>query len=209
VPLRASAGKGEAMDFLAELDAYAPPGGGDLAAAGEADDVTVVRELVAGGDPWSRANPVHVTGSAVVLHPPSRRVLLRWHERMGSWLHVGGHVDPGETSPWNAVEREALEETGLTDLQAWPDPAKPAIIHVAVVPVPAANDEPAHNHADVRYVLATARPDDAVPERPSAPLRWVHVAEARDLVGPDNLRTTLDRVEVLLDEYGSRAEPSP
>jgi 8-oxo-dGTP pyrophosphatase MutT (NUDIX family) len=190
------------MEFVAELDAYAPPSGDGLAAAGEAEDVAVVRGLVVGGDPWSRSAPVHVTGSAVVLHPPSRRVLLRWHERMGSWLHVGGHVDPGETSPRAAAWREAGEETGLTDLVPWPDPEAPAIVHVAVVPVPAAKGEPAHHHADVRYVLATARPDAAVPERPSAPLRWVDLAEAGALVGPDNLRITLARVAALLDRDG-------
>jgi 8-oxo-dGTP pyrophosphatase MutT (NUDIX family) len=198
------------MDFVAELDAYAPPGGDELVAVGEADDVAVVRGLVEGGDAWSRSAPVHVTGSAVVLHPPSRRVLLRWHERMGTWLHVGGHVDPGEISPWEAAWREAREETGLLDLVPWPDPETPRIVHVAVVPVPAAKGEPAHHHADVRYVLATARPGETVPERPSAPLRWVDLAEARALVGPDNLRTTLARVESLLDEYGlNRTEPSP
>ena len=41
--------------------------------------------------------PLHVTGSAVVVHPPTQRVLLRWHERMQSWMQVGGHADPGET----------------------------------------------------------------------------------------------------------------
>ena len=189
------------MDFLAELDAYVPPGG-DLAARGEAEDVATIRALVTGADrdPWSRSAPVHVTGSAVILHPPSRRVLLRWHERMGSWLHVGGHVDPGESCPWDAAVREAREETGLTDLVPWPD--TPTIVHVAVVPVPAAKGEPAHQHADVRYVLATARPDAAVPERPSAPVRWVEPAEAGDLVGPDNLRITLARVAALLDRHG-------
>ena len=98
--------------------------------------------------------------------------------------------------------REAREETGLTDLVPWPDPETPTIVHVAVVPVPAANGEPAHHHADVRYVLATARPDAAVPERPSAPVRWVELAEAGDLVGPDNLRITLARVAALLDRHG-------
>ena len=51
----------------------------------EAADLDRVRALVAGtDDPWSRALPLHVTGSALVVHPPSRRVLLRWHDRMGS-----------------------------------------------------------------------------------------------------------------------------
>jgi 8-oxo-dGTP pyrophosphatase MutT (NUDIX family) len=156
------------MDMASELEAYAP-----LSAA-EAAHVDCVRALVAADDPGSREQPVHVTGSAFVVHPPSRRVLLRWHERMGSWLQVGGHLDPGETSPLMAAQREAREETGLADLAPWPDPERAAIVHVAVVPVPAGGGEPAHEHADVRYVLSTGRPDDS--DAPIGCQRVVRVA---------------------------------
>jgi 8-oxo-dGTP pyrophosphatase MutT (NUDIX family) len=165
----------------------------------EAADLDRVRALVAGSDdPWSRDLPLHVTGSALVLHPPSRRVLLRWHDRMGSWLQIGGHGDPGETSPLEVALREGREETGLTDLTPWPDPDQPRLVQVAVVPVPAAKGEPAHDHADLRYLLATDRPDDARPEHPDAPLRWASVDEARSLVAEDNLRVAVDRAADLL-----------
>ena len=90
--------------------------------AREQRDVARVRALVDDADPWSRSAPLHVTGSALVVHPPTRRVLLRWHARMQAWLQVGGHGDPGETSPFSVAVREAIEETGLHDLVAWPDP---------------------------------------------------------------------------------------
>ena len=160
----------------------------------EAADLDRVRALVAGtDDPWSRALPLHVTGSALVVHPPSRRVLLRWHDRMGSWLQIGGHGDPGESSPLDVAVREGREETGLTDLVPWPDPDAPRLVHVVVVPVPAAKGEPAHHHADLRYLLATDHPDDVRPEHDDAPLRWASVDEARSLVAEDNLRVALDR----------------
>ncbi len=185
------------MDLDAELDAFTPHD------AAEAADVAAVRALAAGGgDPWSRGLPVHVTGSALVVHPPTARVLLRWHERMASWLQVGGHGDPGEHSALAIALREGEEETGLRDLVPWPDPTLPRLVHVVVVPVPAGKGEPAHHHADLRYVLATDRPDDARPERPDAPVRWMSLDEARAEVAEDNLRTTLDRTEALLARSG-------
>jgi 8-oxo-dGTP pyrophosphatase MutT (NUDIX family) len=163
----------------------------------EAADVARVQALLAGtADPWSRALPLHLTASALVVHPDSARVLLRWHERMGSWLQIGGHGDPGETDPVDVVLREGQEETGLADLRPWPA-AK--VLHVAVVPVPASSREPAHEHADLRFVLATGTPERARPEKPTAPVRWLELPEALALVAQDNLRETLTRVARLFD----------
>jgi len=40
-------------------------------------------------------------------------VLLVRHRRLGTWLPVGGEIEPGET-PLDAARRELHEETGLT-----------------------------------------------------------------------------------------------
>lgn len=128
------------------------------------------------------------------MHPADERVLLRWHRRQRSWLQVGGHGDPGETDPLEVALREGREETGLTDLVPWPGAD---LVHVVIVPVPALADEPAHEHADLRFVLATAEPDAARPERPDAPLRWLTVAQAGAATAEENVRETLARVEEL------------
>ena len=60
--------------------------------------------------------------------------------------------------------------------------------------MPAGGGEPAHEHADLRYLLATGDPAAARPERETAPLRWLSLDEARAVVAEDNLRETLDRV---------------
>jgi 8-oxo-dGTP pyrophosphatase MutT (NUDIX family) len=175
--------------LLDTLAAYVPGG------AAETADLERVRALAAGtDDPWRRALPLHVTASALVVHPESRRVLLRWHQRQQAWLQVGGHGDPGESDPLAIALREAVEETGLTDLVAWPDAE---LRQVAVVPVPANQKEPAHEHADLRFVLATHTPDAARPETPDAPLRWLSLPAACELTSQDNLRTALRRVERL------------
>jgi 8-oxo-dGTP pyrophosphatase MutT (NUDIX family) len=175
------------------LDQYVP------ATDQETADVERIRRLASTGDAWSRSSAVHVTGSAIILHPDSGRVLLRWHARMQSWLQVGGHADPAETDPFQIALREAGEETGLDDLVAWPPAGRPTAVQIVVVPVPAGRGEPAHEHADVRYVLATARPEAARPEDPVAVLRWLSLEHARTLVGEDNLRDCLDRVARALE----------
>ena len=101
---------------------------------------------MAHGDPWSRLPPVHVTASALIVHPPIGRVLLRWHARQQAWLQIGGHADPGEHDPLAVALREGAEETGLDDLIPWPTAE---LQHVAIVPVPANDREPAHEHADL------------------------------------------------------------
>jgi 8-oxo-dGTP pyrophosphatase MutT (NUDIX family) len=101
----------------------------------------------------------------------------------------------GEVDPLAAALREGREETGLDDLVPWPDAT---LVHVVVVPVPAATHEPAHEHADLRFVLATGRPGAARPEKPAAALRWLDVDEARLAIDEANLRETLARVDRLL-----------
>jgi 8-oxo-dGTP pyrophosphatase MutT (NUDIX family) len=174
---------------------------GGYQATGEAEvaDLRRMRQLAqAAADPWSRSQlPLHFTGSALVVHPPSRRVLLRWHSKHDRWLQVGGHGDPGETDPLQIALREAQEETGLSDLVPWPDEK---LQHVVVCYVRASGTEPEHEHGDLRYFLATGHPDAIAPENEQSPLRWLPIGEARALIGDNNLLQTLDRVERLFDQ---------
>jgi 8-oxo-dGTP pyrophosphatase MutT (NUDIX family) len=165
--------------------------------AAEARDIERVSELVrAARDPWLRTMPLHVTASALVVHPESSRVLLRWHPRVQDWLQVGGHGDPGETDALAIAIREAREETGLDDLVPWPDEA---LRHVDVVPVPAGRGEPAHEHADLRFFLATRTPEAAGAESADAPLRWLTVSEAARATGNQSVVMSLARLRGLME----------
>jgi 8-oxo-dGTP pyrophosphatase MutT (NUDIX family) len=177
-------------DLVTLLDRYRPQGDTETA------DIQRVRALTQTvADPYRRDLPLHVTASALIVHPPTARVLLRWHQRQQAWLQVGGHGDPGETDPLSITRREAEEETGLSDLAPWPDAE---IKQVAIVNVPAGKGEPPHQHADVRFFMATQTPDAIRPESAHAPLRWLSLPEASDLTSEPNLREALARIEPLL-----------
>ena len=175
------------------LDGYRPEGETETA------DLRRIRALTrsaeSAGDPWRRDLPLHVTASALVVHPPTARVLLRWHQRQRAWLQVGGHGDPGESDPLAIARREAGEETGLADLVPWPDAR---LRQVVIVGVPAGNGEPAHEHADLRFFLATGAPEAVRAENEHAPLRWLSLAQAREATSEANLREALNRLERLL-----------
>jgi 8-oxo-dGTP pyrophosphatase MutT (NUDIX family) len=172
------------------LRAYRPA---DLA---EQADLDRCLALAAGqGDPWSRTLPLHFTASALVVDPARGRVLLRWHERQRAWLQVGGHGDPGEREALTIALREGAEETGLPDLAPWPDPS---LRQVVIVGVPAGKGEPAHQHADLRFLLATRQPEQARAENVAAPVRWLSPGEAARLTSEANLQALIAKAGLLL-----------
>ncbi|MGH3170272.1 MAG: hypothetical protein ACRDN0_30870, partial [Trebonia sp.] len=85
-----------------------------------------------------------------------------------------------------------------SDLVPWPDEN---LQHAVVCSVRPSGTEPEHEHADLRFLLATERPEAIAPENPHSPLRWLTLPEARALVGDNNLRETLDRAERLFETH--------
>jgi 8-oxo-dGTP pyrophosphatase MutT (NUDIX family) len=180
----------EGRDVREELTRFVPEG--DLESGDRETLLALVNAAIATGDPdaaWSRTRLLHLTGSALVVHPASRRILLRWHARQQRWLQVGGHADPGERSALAVALREAREETGLSDLEV----VGSGLVHVVIVNVPAGKGEPAHEHGDLRYVLATASPELAVAEDSVARVRWLSVEDALAEVGNDNVAVLIER----------------
>ncbi|MCB5170146.1 NUDIX hydrolase [Streptomyces bambusae] len=107
----------------------------------------------------------HLTGSALVIDPARGRVLLTLHRKLGLWLQMGGHCEPGDETMADVALREAREESGiasgLTLLPGGP-------VRLDRHPIPA----PCNWHLDVQY--AALAPAEAVAEisDESLDLRW-------------------------------------
>jgi 8-oxo-dGTP pyrophosphatase MutT (NUDIX family) len=136
-------------------------------------------------DPFDElSDPVHVTGSAIVVGP--RGVLLLKHKRLGLWLQPGGHVDPGE-APWEAALREANEETGLAvSFHPASRPGVPELIHVDVHA-----GGRGHTHLDLRYLVDGGTADPSPGDGESQQIEWLNWDDAIERASDERLTALL------------------
>jgi 8-oxo-dGTP pyrophosphatase MutT (NUDIX family) len=116
--------------------------------------------------------PDHITASTLVLSADAEHVLLTLHAKAAKWFQLGGHVEPRDVSLHAAALREAIEESGLTEVLVHPAP-----VHLHTHAVPFCGGRPGTHHLDVRFV-AVAPPGaaHAVSEE-SLDVRWWPVAD--------------------------------
>lgn len=179
----------QARVLIAELSGYSPA---DDTERGHLSEIVALLETA---DPFSRGGfaPGHITASCFILDP-SGRVLLHHHRRLGRWLQMGGHVEPGETAAQAAL-REGMEESGLRDLQL----AASGILDLDVHDIPAARGELDHRHFDVRYLARTNEPDVIMmDEQESTKLAWVQLAEAASMMGTAESGRVIAKIEKAL-----------
>ncbi|HVR71667.1 MAG TPA: NUDIX hydrolase [Vicinamibacteria bacterium] len=164
------------MDLRATLLRHAPADEHESADLGR-----IVRFVAAQADPFDRRHrDAHLTGSAFVVSQDGSRVLLLHHRKLGRWLQPGGHADPGESSGEAVALREAREETGIAGLLLHPRAPRP--LDVDVHDIPARDDEAAHQHLDLRYLVVA--PADAAPvpsPREARVTRWFSWGELSSL----------------------------
>jgi 8-oxo-dGTP pyrophosphatase MutT (NUDIX family) len=115
--------------------------------------------------------PGHITASTLVVDHTGSQVLLTLHPRLGRWVQLGGHCEPGDPDIVDAALREATEESGIDGL--WIDPA-PAAIHVH--PVTCSLGVPTR-HLDLQFIGRAPAGAREVISAESLDLRWWPIDE--------------------------------
>ena len=90
----------------------------------------------------------HVTGSAWIVDPSQKKVLLVHHKKLGLWLQPGGHCD-GDADVARVAQKETIEETGLIDFKLF----RESIFDLDIHQIPTWKDVSAHLHYDVRFLV--------------------------------------------------------
>jgi 8-oxo-dGTP pyrophosphatase MutT (NUDIX family) len=139
--------------------------------------------------------PGHLTAGAFIVDPASKRLLLHHHRRLGRWLQMGGHFEPGESARETAL-RECIEESGLTDLAF----LVPGIFDLDIHAIPAGK-EPAHLHHDIRYLVATRAPDSIVRQiEESHDLGWFDLQSAERMLNEEGSPRVIAKIASRLRE---------
>jgi 8-oxo-dGTP diphosphatase len=117
---------------------------------------------------------------------PGGRVLVIHHRRLGTWLPIGGELEPGET-PLEAAVRELGEESGLE--------GRFSVLRGACDGVPAGflgyEEHMAGNkglHMNFVFVADIETEAAIVPNHEFSEFRWVDREELAALTSPVNVR---------------------
>ncbi|MCP4836033.1 MAG: NUDIX hydrolase [Phycisphaera sp.] len=165
----------------------------DAVEAGHRDRMVA---LAAGsGDVFSRHHfvPGHFTASAFVLSPDGGSLLLILHRTLGLWLQPGGHVESDDEDIFAAARREAVEETGVEELESVSLGGPLLDLDIHPIPANGKRNEPAHEHFDVR-ILLRAKTWDLFAGSDAEDARWVPLGEVEDAGTDDSVLRAVRRV---------------
>ena len=124
--------------------------------------------------------------SVAVYARRSGRVLVIHHRRLGTWLPLGGELEPGET-PLEAAVRELQEESGLAGrfapLRGACDGVPPGLLGYEEHQAGAKG-----LHMNFVFVADVEPGVEVAPNHEFAEFRWVDRAELMALDSPVNVR---------------------
>lgn len=133
----------------------------------------------------------HITGSAWITDFNRKHVIFLHHKKLNKWLQPGGHAD-GENNVELVARKEALEETGIDNLQL----AFPTVFDIDIHTIPARGDVPEHDHYDIRYWFLVDINQSPITNHESNDVKWVNLGEAKKLAkGNKSLMRMIHKTE--------------
>lgn len=165
----------------------------------EGDTVTRIRGLVAAHpDCFERTcMPGHITGSAWIVSPDRAKYLMTRHRIFDRWLQLGGHSD-GCAEPHLVALREAGEESGLTGFGLYREPDGYVPLDVDIHLIAARSGVPAHEHHDLRYLLAASAEQPLKISDESHELRWFEKDDLTALIHEESVLRMLRKGDAAL-----------
>lgn len=124
----------------------------------------------------------HVTGSAWIVDKSRVFTLLTHHRKLDKWFQTGGHCD-GDSDVLNVALKEAMEETGLTDIKV----VSSDIFDIDIHEIPERKGIPAHLHYDVRFLLEADINEPLIVSSESTDLAWVAISEVEKLNNSESI----------------------
>lgn len=145
----------------------------------ERDKAVMLSLLATQPDLFSRENQVaHMTASSWLLNRAHDKVLMIYHNIYRSWSWTGGHAD-GDRDLLSVAKREAMEETGVSDIRA----VSEDIFSLEILTVDGHEKKgvyvPSHLHLNVTYLLE-ADEEEVLRVKPdeNSGVRWFALEEA-------------------------------
>lgn len=164
------------MELKKQIEAYQPYNEQEAV-----DKAMMLHLLETEKDIFTRDNRLaHMTASSWLLNKSRNKVVLIYHNIYHSWAWTGGHAD-GETDLLSVAVREAIEETGVSDIT----PVGDDIFSLEVLTVDGHEKKgiyvPSHLHLNVTYLLE-ADEEKALCIKPdeNSGVKWFFLDEVKE-----------------------------
>jgi 8-oxo-dGTP pyrophosphatase MutT (NUDIX family) len=134
----------------------------------------------------------HITGSAWIVDKTRQFTLLTHHRKLDKWFQTGGHCD-GDSDVLNVAMKEAMEETGLIDIQV----ISPNIFDIDIHEIPERKGVPTHLHYDVRFLLEADINEPLIVSSESSDLTWVEISKVSQLNDSQSIMRMAEKISNL------------
>lgn len=142
----------------------------------------------------------HITASSLIVHLPTREVLLLHHKGIDKWLIPGGHIEPEDQTLGDAARREAGEETGINPEELFTMNTM-NIKHYCIeidshlIPRNDPKDEEAHYHHDFRFLFGyKGEKEITIVSEESLDYRWMALTSPECQPLSDSLMKTANKL---------------